>query len=89
MRISRLLLPVAAALAVAATASAASPPIQNSYLWAQPQTAAVVNPLAQLPAWLQFKQTTFSFRLLPLMLTYYWAQPESAPVHVRYGQPAI
>lgn len=82
MRIARVVLPIAAALAVAATAAAGNP-ASGAYLWAQPDTAAVVNPFAQMPAWLTVVPTMAP----PVDRGYTWAQPGSAPVDVPFAQP--
>lgn len=88
MRIARLVLPIAAALAVAATAAANNPP-SGSYSWVQPDAAAVVNPFAQMPNWLVIAPTTRTIVQAPVLTTYRWAQPGGAPVHVPYGQPSF
>lgn len=83
MRITRLVLPIAVALAVAA-AGAAGNPSSGAYLWAQPDTSAVVNPFAGMPAWLTFVPAVTT---PPVDRGYAWAQPGSAAVDVPFAQP--
>jgi hypothetical protein len=83
MRIAKLVLPIAAALALAATAAAANPS-SGAYPWAQPGTTAVVNPFAQMPAWLTVVPAVPT---PPVDRGYAWAQPGSAPVDVPFAQP--
>lgn len=92
MRISKLVLPIAAALAgaAAATASAASPvlpPVHTGYVWGQPGTALQASPYAQMPSWIVTAPKVWTIDRLPVLRSYHWAQPGSAPVHVKYGQP--
>lgn len=82
MRIARLVLPIAAALAFTA-AAAANNPSSGSYGWAQPETVAVVNPFAGMPAWLVVPTVATP----PVDFGYAWAQPGSAPADVPFGQP--
>jgi hypothetical protein len=89
MRLARCLLPVAAALAAATTASAASPPIQVARGWTQPAAATPLGPLAALPAWLQFSGTTFSLRLVPLRLPSLPVQSRTKPTGIPSGLPAV
>jgi hypothetical protein len=86
MRTCKLLLPVAAALAAAATASAASP-VSTGYVWAQPGRVLLANPFAQMPAWLVTTPTPTTLDRLPLLTTYVWAQPGTAPTDVPDAQP--
>jgi hypothetical protein len=86
MRTSSLLLPIAAALAAAATASAASP-VSTSYVWAQPGTVLLASPFAQPPAWIVTAPKVVTLRELPILTTYPWAQWNGAPTHVVAGTP--
>lgn len=84
MRIGALVLPIAAALAAAGTAFAASP-ASTGYIWAQPDTVLLASPFAQPPPWVEATPTLLTGP--PVDTAYMWAQPGSAPVDTPDSQP--
>jgi hypothetical protein len=84
----RTLLLASLALVVAmftAVAPASTSPAGSGYVWAQPGTAPLSCPGAQLPAWLPLEAPA-AMPILPGS-GYVWQQPGTAPVSCPHAQP--